>query len=81
MIKRGNPRRLIFTSSMNLKVTKMISNCLGLGLGDRELPLLEEARAVRPPAEAAPSLAGRPARNIEYGARPSPSGSSGGGGP
>jgi len=62
-------------------VAKLVSNFLGLGLVDRELPVQEEARTTRAPAGAAPSLLGRSARNVDDGERPGPSGSSGGHGP
>ena len=66
-------------------IARMIKNCYecenGIGPDDGELPLLEETRAVRPPAKASPSLPGRPAGNIEYGARPGPGNGPGSAGP
>ena len=62
-------------------VARLVGNSLGLGLVDRELPVQEEARTTRAPAEAAPPLPGRSPRNVDGGERPGTSGSSGGYGP
>jgi len=63
------------------KLIKNLSECAnGFEPDDDELPM-EETRTVRPPARASPTLPGRPAGDVEYGARPGPGNGPGGAGP